>query len=212
MKIFNFKKIAMMGMAAMMTVSTVGMNAFAATETDPLVAKINDNGETVLEVHESDIDNGAYSVDYNGVTITIGEIDDDVMSSSTASVASVASVTTGSFKSQKPTSSKTITATESCTYTFKVEKGNTVYTPNYHIPGANCNNITYAITGDKSYGSKVYASVYWSLGDSDPMSVDLNPGTHYVNLSGLISGSTSYASVKNESYTSTATGVCNVTT
>ena len=213
MKKFNLKKIAMMGLAAMMAVSAMSVTCFATAESDSLVAVIGSDSDEAIEVYESDLIDGEYSTIHEGVTITIGENNDDIEAlSANVSLLSTNTVFTGNFTGNGVTNETLpVSNNISYEYSFSVANGSVKYTPYYFAPASGYNTLKYAITGDASYGSKVVATVYVNITGSEPMPIDLYSGTHNVSFSGLGTGDRTYAKVYNKSYSSTATGICDIT-
>lgn len=205
-KMRTFKKITTLGLAAMMAVSATSVSAFAAEESDPLVASISHDGEAVVEVHESDLDNGEYSVVYDGVTITVGDDENGI------APLSANTVYTGNMTSNGVTNElQTVSSNVSFLYNFDVAKTQVVYTPYYYTPYGSNTTLKYTITGDESYGSKVVATVYLNANGGSSSEVSLYSGPHTVNFSGLAYGDKTYARVYNKTYTSNATGTCAIT-
>lgn len=204
MKFTKCKKIIAMGLAAMTALSAMSIGAFAAEDSDPLIASIANDGKTLVEVHESDLTDDGYSFEFDGIRIGIDEPEE-----LPNNVFSVYSVKYGQMGENALSSTTLLVGTDTYSYTFNVATGKTVQTPYKYSPAGGYSSIKYTITGDASYGSKVVGTVYAS--NQNPMSVNLYSGSHSVNLSGLSSSVTTYAEVNNVSYSSNATGTCTIT-
>lgn len=202
----KLKKLFTMSIAAVMAVSAMSVSAFASDEGNDVIATIPNNND-IIEVHESDLVNGKYSVDYDGTIITINTKNENtpVMFSTRA--------TKEFCDLYSPESNTTVGVTGSNKQylTFAVAKGKTQSTPDYYAPGSGKTSLCYEFTADNSYSGKVTATVYL-LKNNTTLPINLyDTEAHTVDITDMTTSSKTYATVKNARYSGTATGTCVIT-
>lgn len=194
-----------MSIAAVMAVSAMSISAFAVDESDEVIATIPNNND-IIEVHESDLANGKYSIDYEGTKITISK-----KRNTPALFTTMVSKSFCDLYSPESNITVGVTGSNKQYLTFAVAKGKTQSTPDYYAPGTGKTSLCYEFTADNSYSGKVTATVYL-LKNNTTLPIDLyDTEAHTVDITDMTTSSKTYATVKNARYSGTATGTCVIT-
>ena len=201
----RIKKMLTISCAAVMAISAISINAFA----EDVVATIRQNNEETIEVFETDLMNGTFSIPCGNMTITLEEKDNTAIVSD--NLKRQLRGTSYFVLGATPSSSVTkVTGTEALT--FSVNQNETKTTATYYTPGASKTSLRYDFkVNDDSKGNKITATVYALDNNNNPMSIAIaDTSTHTVRITGMTTGDRTYATLTN--YTSkTAAGTCKIT-
>ena len=203
MKFTKIKKMIVMGLAAMTAVSAMSMSAFAAEEN--LVAELEDSNGNIVSVYEDDLIDGRYSIESDGLTITV-----EVKPASDLFAARALSKT---FTTMKPYYPVDLDANGTQSLSFSASKLDTVYSPYLYVSSGS-KKVVYDFAADDKYNTSVKGTVIVqdSSGQIEEKNYSVSLGdtkSHSVTISGLSSTQTTYASVYN-GYKSDISGTCRV--
>lgn len=146
MKKMNFKKIATMGLAAMMAASAMSVSAFA--EEDVLITTIYDVNDNPVEIYESDLENGEVTVNTgNKSSITLGFADETQKSIDSRAVPGIG---TGSFRSTQPSTKKYVAEDYSYELSYSVAPTKILFTPYKFAPTNSDNAVRFYFYPDET--------------------------------------------------------------
>ena len=208
----KLRKLFAMTIAAIMAVSTMAISVSAEETNDKLIASIPNGNSEIIEIYESDLENGEFTTQWGdfSVTIEVGEVNTIPMNllSTRASLSFVNGRTT-------PARSKTNAqevSTSFATGNFSIARGVTACTYDYYKPASNINVIRYTFTPSASggLGGEVAGTVYCLNSVNDPMIINIYSNPVSATIRDMTSDALTYATVTNNSYSGTATGSCSV--
>lgn len=200
----KLKKMLNIIIAAVMAILSMSISVFAE-ENDYLIATIPTLDGENIEVYKSDLNGGRYSVECDGIKITVGEKDISPLQRRVLYEDFIDDLC------PPPYLTDYVDGSALKYLSFAVNTNNTQSSPKYYAPQLGRNSLSYHFYPSDNYGTKVVGQVHYVDG-GNPVQLYLSVAgkDYYVDISNMGVGNLTYATVTNWTYNGIASGTCMV--
>lgn len=213
----KLKRFITIGLAAMLSVSAISINAFAEdlkTSKNRIIAQIPTENNKKTIVYEDELLQGPVTVqsgEYE-ITVSIGEENNNPRNMLFATGGS--SFLNGTIPSGSKLNPNNIT-TSIRTLTFSNAKGVTTCSPDYYTPSSNYTVIRYSFEPSSAclpggFGGDVTGTVHYGNSINDPSTIAIYNYAVNVTIRGIGNGDITYATACNNDYNGIAQGICKI--